>query len=557
MEPLLAEPLVEAPEQGEPRVDPKKYLARFGYLAPADSDPTDRLARVRDIGLPVSDLSTTKLDEQAVTALKTFQQFYNLKPTGTLTDETRRLMLSPRCGMPDRPKLFDPQTGLIANFVVQGNRWGRTNLTYAFQNFTGDLGTADIINAIRQAFLAWSNFCFLTFTEVSGAGDIRIQFTAGDHGDGAPFDGPGGVLAHGFYPPPNGGDLAGDLHFDDAEIWSLTVPTPAARFDLWTVALHEVGHTLGLDHSNNAGAVMYAFYSGLRRNLQPDDTSGIASIYGGRSAKATLSDTAIGQPAWAALNQRGFLAWTGTNAAHNLNVMQTAELRVWVDKVTLGETSLSGPSLTVFNGRLYLAWRGVGNNKLNVMSSGDGRTWTNKVTLGDTTFNSPALCSANGKLFLAWTGTDNSRKLNIMQSGNGTNWGGKLTLGDTSVDGPSLCSLGNRVLLAWAGTNAAHNLNVMSYDGGSSFSNKVTLGESSFLTPNLTTVNGTVILAWTGTDSANKLNTLRSTNGVNFSLKATLNETSFFAPNVGSFNGRSLLLWTGKDNARSLNVMTI
>jgi peptidoglycan hydrolase-like protein with peptidoglycan-binding domain len=531
----------------------QEYLKKFGYLE-ADKPATAAFAKQRDIG--VERAAKGIFDTATENALKKFQSYYGLPVTGQLDKDTVHLATMPRCGNPDNPNKYFKMTASpgLAAFVAQGNKWNKWNVTYNFANFTNDLTQQVIIANIRRAFQSWSAVCFLTFTEIGSTGDIEISFRTGNHGDGSPFDGAGNVLAHGFYPPPNGGAIAGDLHFDDDERW--TTNNPPTGIDFLSVAIHEIGHTLGLDHSADASAIMYAFYSGIKQNLATDDINGIRSIYGSQTAKSILSDTSITSPSFCTFNNRGYIAWAGKDAAHRLNVMATDNLRVWYSKVTMGDTSESGPSLAVFNNRLYIAWRGVGNNQLNVMSSADGITWTNKVTLGDTTFHRPALAVFNNRLVLGWTGTDSARRLNIISSGNGTTWTGKITLNDTSINGPDLCALGGNLLICWTGTDAAHRLNVMAFNGTTWF-NKVTLGENSFVGPTIDNVGGNIILGWTGTDSQNRLNILRSTNGVNFFGKVTFGDTSNFGPTVSAMQTAPVIVWTGKDQAQSLNVMRI
>ena len=158
------------------------------------------------------------------------------------------------------------------------SKWGKTDITYFFINGTQKLSGDGEHELIKQAFALWAAQTSLTFTEVSTASeaDIVIGWAEGEHGDGDSFDGPGDVLAHASYPNPYE-DRQVFLHFDDAERW---VNSDTQNVDMLTVAAHEIGHTLGLGHSNDPRALMYPSYSEPHRFLGNDDIAGVQSLYG-------------------------------------------------------------------------------------------------------------------------------------------------------------------------------------------------------------------------------------------------------------------------------------
>jgi len=257
----------------------QRYLNRFGYLK---VDDVGAFTNVRD-GAPIPEATLGTFDEATTQALRSYQRFFHLRQTGELDEATVAQMSIPRCGDLD----IHDDAG-VSGPAVHGNRWTTTNLRYGFQNFSPDLTQAQTRDAIRAALALWSDVTPLTFREVAvdQNPEIVIRFVTGDHGDGSPFDGVGGVLAHAFYPPPNGGDLAGDSHFDEAETWAVALPIPGDRFDLVTVTAHEFGHALGLTHSTKSGALMWPSTSpgSTHRYLaQNDDISLIQSIYGSKN----------------------------------------------------------------------------------------------------------------------------------------------------------------------------------------------------------------------------------------------------------------------------------
>ena len=77
--------------------------------------------------------------------------------------------------------------------------------------------------------------------------------------------------AHTFYPED------GRIHINEYVDWG---HGSIMRIEIYSLVLHEIGHVLGLKHSESKGSVMWPGYSRYRNKLTSDDIEGIQSLYG-------------------------------------------------------------------------------------------------------------------------------------------------------------------------------------------------------------------------------------------------------------------------------------
>ncbi len=162
-----------------------------------------------------------------------------------------------------------------------------------------DVGIDEFQPIIERAMLTWAAAGDITFQgPVSDTNTIPINATDATPpstgeiriGGFAFVGGATGGGAAGFAPPPNGGTGEGDIMFNTSGFYQVMPGTEdltpidfAFGNDLESLFLHELGHALGLAHSDDPASVMYIAPDGvffINRALSADDIAGIQMLYG-------------------------------------------------------------------------------------------------------------------------------------------------------------------------------------------------------------------------------------------------------------------------------------
>lgn len=255
------------------------------------------------------------------------------------------------------------------SFIPDGTNTGG-DISTMFQTWNARFGsTAAWQNQILKSAQVWAQQTNLNFTVVSDNGTYWGGYQQGDPNYGdirfSGSDWGNSTLAGAVQPPPiNNYDIAGDIDFNVGQAFNI-----GSTFDLATVAMHEVGHALGLGHSSTAAAVMFGLYNGTKTALNSDDINGIRAIYGGARSKDSYDNAASNGTFGTATNVTSLIDSTSKAAlVNNLDITTTSDIDYYKFTAPSGGTgsltvkvqssglSLLAPKVWVYNnGQTQLA----------------------------------------------------------------------------------------------------------------------------------------------------------------------------------------------------------
>ncbi len=233
-----------------------------------------------------------------------------------------------------------PNKDLITlSFMPDGTNLGgaTSNLVSTFNTKFGSAATWQ--NQILKAAQYWAQQTNINFAVVTdnGATSGSGSYQQGDPNFGdiriGGFNFGTSALAQAYLPPPiNNYSIAGDIQFNTGITFNV-----GTTYDLFTVAMHEFGHALGMYHSTVATACLYPTYNGVDSALNADDIAGIKSVYSGGAARAADSQEANNTTAAATIVTIN--ATTKTAVVNSLDLTTSTDLDYFKFVVPAGSST--------------------------------------------------------------------------------------------------------------------------------------------------------------------------------------------------------------------------
>jgi transcriptional regulator CtsR len=177
-------------------------------------------------------------------------------------------------------------TNVSASFMPDGTTIDNGTPSNLFAKFDSSFSRADWQREFARALQSWADVTPLNFHLIADSGD-PVGITGSTQDDSRFGDvriGGFNATGVGYAYFPSGGTLGGDAflgNLGSGLTWHI-----GSFPDLYSVALHEIGHSIGLDHSSISTAVMYPTTSSVFTGLSADDIAGAQAIYGARQQDA-------------------------------------------------------------------------------------------------------------------------------------------------------------------------------------------------------------------------------------------------------------------------------
>lgn len=520
-------------------------------------------------------------------------------------------------GLRREPVMVERLEDRVLLYATSGNAWPNKDLiTISFMPDGTNLGgaTSNLVSTFNTKFgtaATWqnqflkaaqywaqqTNINFAVVTDngaVSGSGanqqgdpnfgDIRIGgFNFGNSN-----------LAQAYLPPPiNNYSIAGDIQINTGAVFNV-----GTQYDLFTVAVHEFGHALGLNHATATAACMFSAYNGVDAALNADDISGVKAIYSAGAARA--ADTYEANETTSAAKLLTLDSTSKAVVINGLNLTTSTDVDYFKIVVPSGATttlkatvatsglSLLSPKIEIIVGSTTKATGAAGATEYGVNKTA---TYTNATDLAATKTVYIKVSSANalaafktGKYALILnmgTGADPTYTKTTTTLANGTplSSGGGVAIklsGETAVNAASTATQqtsdqsvatapnGNAVV-TWASQNqdgSGWGVYARRYDatgaalGGEFQVNTTTAGDQ--LDPNVAVdLDGNFTIAWTSADGsgtgifAQRYNLLGAPIGGEFQVNVTTSGDQT-APSIAMDGlGDVLVSWTsvGQDGS--------